>query len=408
MKSHLLNMLGVDNFVNVSIGGKIYNDNDIERIKINYGSGSYGITAKIPSAIIRLPGKISMSYNLPVNITYNIYGDIVRFVGRVGAQKYLDTGVGEDVSEIIATTHTIRLLRDENKYISEPGHHTPAHAIHYMYNLANTLKVPGGKGIISGSMWDKDTFTERKEYKAKEILGLLEKLGVAVTHNYDGSLSYRHPADRVDQMRKALENDMPLQRSNALSPATHEQPTSFVDTRPRLVYRVTGSTQQQIADYFSRLMRGVEIPLYTTDEEITDIQFSADYGNYKFPANRAVYNAISTSWQTPSITVDMLSLLNGNSYAQQLAKQIVTTPEGGFIIFGGDWPEELRGPKTVQGITETIDATGWKIELSLGDPRAVFGWNPEDPYHLMPEPRTLTWAQQTGKWAEETKKWSEK
>lgn len=389
-------------FATVTIGNKIYDDKKIISIKINYGKRGNSLIAEIPTATIELSGKIPLAYNENVEISFNLPGITNRFLGRVGAQSINDISNKKHISTIIATSHTIRLFRDESKFDAYNTVHTLAHAIGFMYDRATINKVPGGAGYVSSAMWDKDYFRVG-EYTSKDVLQIFEQLGIAVVHRRAGSCYYAHPKDRIKEMERALSTAYPLQRSEALSPATHEQPTSYIDARPRLIYYALGDDTPQYVDIFTKYFPDVEIPRLTKDTEIRDFVYTTD--SWKYPARINLMQNAVKKWSTPSITVDMLLLKNGNSYNKKMFTQLANLEEGGFIVFSGDWDKELRGAKVVQGITETLNAQGWSIEFSLADPAAVIGYS--EIYDPMPAPRELTWAQQTGTWGNQTKKWGE-
>lgn len=387
----------------VKIGGKTYRDNEIINVSISYGKSDLGLAPVVPTATVQILGKLPLSYNVDIEISTSIYGISKRFVGRVGAQSYTDKNNKVKITSISATGHTIRLFRDETIFNAYNSINTLGHAVQFMYNRASLNKVPGGSKNISKSMWAKDYFSEIKNYTSKEVLQIFEQVGVGVLHNRDGSHRYVHPQDRLEEMATALATAYPLQRSEALSPATHEQVTSYIDARPRLVYYLAGDDTPQYADIFSKYFRGVEIPRQVKDTEIKDFVYSTDA--WKYPARINLMQNAVKKWSTPSITVDMLMLKIGNSYDQKLFTQLANLNEGEFIIFSGDWDGELRGAKVVQGISETITAQGWDIEFSLGDPSAVIGYS--EIYDPMPAPREITWNQKTSTWDTEPTRWDE-
>lgn len=390
-------------FTTVHIGGKFYSDSQIKSIKISYGKSGNSLSAEVPTATIEIVGKIPMAYNSHVQISTNLTGSGIRFIGRVGSQSFIDHSPTKRISTVVATGHSIRLFRDETVFDAYNSINTLGHAVKFMFNRASVNRVPGGSGQISSSMWAADYFREIKEYKSKDVLALFEKVGIAVVHTRAGGVKYIHPADRLPLMEKALREQYPIQRSNAISPATHEQGTSYVDARPRLTYHIKNSEELQYSDLFSRYFPGVEIPAQAADTEIEELVYSTDA--WKYPARINLFRTLLKQWVTPSIKVDLLLLLNGNSYAKKLFSQLVKAEEGDFVTFSGDWDTDLRGAKVIQGIEEVISPTEWSLTFSLGHPSAVFGWS--DLFEPMPSPREITWDQKTTNWDNETTRWDE-
>lgn len=390
-------------FASVKIAGRTYGDSRIKSIKISYGKNGPSTEPVVPTATIEIVGKLPIFYNASVEITININNALERFIGRVGNQSYTDYSPNKQISTIVATGHSIRLFRDDSEFNAYNNINTLGHAVQFMYTRSLANRVPGGAGSPSAAMWAPDYFKDVKKYKAKDILSLFDKIGVATLHHRNGSVRYIHPKDRLEDMRLALVWSLPVQRSNAISPATHEQQTSYVDGNPRLVYYVQGNDNPKYSTEFSRHFPGYELPVRYEDLEIDELAYTTDA--WKHPARIHLFRTIQKRWSTPSITVDLLMLLNGNKYDRALFTQLCNMEEGGFIVFSGDWDADLRGPKVVQGIEESITPDGWKITFSLSNPSAVFGWSElDDP---VPSPRQITWAQQTGTWAQAKKKWNE-
>lgn len=390
-------------FATVKIAGRTYGDNRIKSIKISYGKNGPSTEPVAPTATIEIVGKLPIFYNANVEITININNALERFIGRVGNQSYIDYSNTKKVSTIVATGHSIRLFRDESEFNAYNNVNTLGHAVQFMYTRSLANRVPGGSGSPSAAMWAPDYFREVKKYKAKDILSLFDKIGVATLHHRNGAVRYIHPKDRIEDMKMSLEWNLPIQRSNAISPATHEQATSYVDGNPRLVYYMRGSDKPRHSAEFSRHFPGYELPTRYEDLEISELEYTTDA--WKYPARVHLFRTIQKRWSTPSITVDLLTLLNGNKYERSLFNQLCNMEEGGFIVFSGDWDQDLRGAKVVQGIEESITPEGWKITFSLANPSAVFGWSELD--NPMPAPLEMTWAQKTGTWGQAKKKWSE-
>lgn len=400
MTSHLLTSLKAEKFIKVTIGNKVYGDDDIISLSINYGKSSSSLALAVPTATIEIYGNVPLSYNSDVKIETEIKGIESRFIGRVGSQELEDSDTSDRVSRIIATSHTIRIFRDNTTFNAYNEINTLGHAVNFMFDRSKSRKVPGGTQTPSSRMWAEDYF-RRGVYKSKDVLGIFESLGIGVLHTRSGGVVFHHPLDRIQDMRAALLWSMPLQRSEALSPAMHEQATSYLDARPRLVYWRKGEESPRYADLFSRYMRGVEIPTATDDKEIKEFVYTTD--SWRYTAMIHLMQQSVNKWNTPRITVDLLGLKTGTPYEKEIFKQLVNTQEGEFIIFSGDWERAFRGAKVVQGIEEKITAESWDITFSLANPEAVLGWSELDT--PMPKPLELTWAQQTGRWADQKERW---
>lgn len=387
--------------VTVNIAGRVFTDDRIIGVKISYGKNGASLATAVPTATIEIGGKLANFYNANIIISVSLDGVSTRFVGRVGSQEYTERNSFYSTTRITAISHSIRLFRDKTTFNAYNTINTLAHAVTFMFNRASVNRVPGGSGQVSSRMWAKDYFKGPALYSSSDVLSLFEKVGVATLHRRDGSVAYYHPLDRIDGMKKALETQYPVQRLNVLSGVTHENNVSYIDARPRLIYYTLGSDQPKIADLFSKFLPGIEIPATTDDTEIKDFVYSTDAWQHTALIN--LMQKASQKLNTPSISVDMLSLKNGNAYDRALFKQLANLEEGEFIIFSGDWPGSMQGAKVVQGIDETFTAKGWQINFSLANPDAVLGWIESD--KPMPKPLELTWGQKTGTWARQEKNW---
>lgn len=405
--------VGLLPFAQVQIGNRTYSDNEIISIEINYGRSGTSISPVVATAHIEIAGLHPISYNQQVIVkipklgnTNPLYPANTRFVGRVGSQEWKDRGNKKRaITSITATHESVRLFRSDRVF-NVTKTHTLAHVVSMLSEELTRLKIKMPRIEYTGEMW-RDKFAANMELGTSDILNLLEKNSVAVSHTRLGGLYIAHPEDRQQHLKTALENERPIQRSEAISPATHAQPISYIDKRMVVTYKAKGIEQPITEDWTQYyLPSGADYPTDSTTIELTELDYdNADNIQYwRYGIRAKTYNSMHLAWQTPSITVDMLALRKGSTYDKEIFKQIVSLHEGGIVIFGGDWPTELVGTKTVQGYTESITHDGWVMKLSLGDPRMVFGatpfWNP------LPPPKAYTWNQARGiTWDTTTATW---
>lgn len=409
-KSHLhqkLEKLGFTPFVTVTIGNRVYSDDEIASVTISYGKTSNSISATVPTCTIELAKEMPILYNQTVTVDLKGIWGPRRFTGRVAQQEINDVTDSWKTSTITCTAKTIRLFRDKEKFTTTSLTYLDQ-AIRHIYTRDAELT---NQVYFSPEIYSNEVLTEQKEYTPADILGILEKLGIAALHNRDGRIRFIHPAERIRLMKTALENTYPIQRSNAISPAKHSQPFAYVDERPVTV-ATTREEQVIRLDWFGRYSAGATTPKAVNLIDIDEVRFNATSGNWKYPAIMNIFSTYARAWQTPSIKIDMLELLterySERGYSFYLSRQLLQLNEGDFIIFGGDWPQELQGAKTVQGYEEKITPDGWEFEYSLGYPPAVMGYVAGETGEPMPEPLVITWNQAKSKtWATTTKTWEE-
>lgn len=394
--------VGLTPFAEVQVGSVTYTDSQIISLEINYGRSGLGLAPEVPTASIEVVGKHPLSYNQRVTIKlpkleakYPANDPEIRFIGRVGAQTWADQDNGRARTTIIATGDSIRLFRSEATFTFGPSN-SLAHIVGKLSDELTRLKIPLPKIGFSGAMWT-DRVNGELELSTGDILALLEKNSISVSHMRWGALVIEHPADRVDTVLNAVENKRPILRSEAISPAEHSQPISYIDKRVLVRYKAKGIAEPILDDWTrTYLPVGAEFPTDSTTIDMTELDYdNAENTRYwRYGIRAKVHQTMYLAWQTPSITVDLLHLYNGSSYDKETFRQLITAREGDIITFGGDWPGELQGPKVIQGYTETITQDGWGVKYSLGDPRFVFGyssfWNP------LPRTKAYTWNQAKG------------
>lgn len=395
---------GLIPFATVQIGNETYTDDKIMSIEMNYGKSGQDNSVEVATATIEIAGHHPMSYNQRVVIKvpglaqkFPATGAETRFVGRVGNQTWGDRGDRKKpLTKIVATSGTVRLFRSDREF-NFSKNHTMAHMVNDLSGELKRLKIDLPRIQFSGKMWT-DSLYEQKTMDTREIMALLEKNSVVMSHLRTGGLLAMHPQDMAERVKADVSRLLPIQRSEALAPAEHSQPISYIDQRVTVNYRAKG-IEGVLSEDWTRtyLPVGADYPTDATEIDMTELEYDNGEGTryWRYGIRAATFRSMYLAWQTPSIKIDLLHLLNGTAYDKKMFRQIVTSNEGDSIIFGGDWSQALQGPKIIQGYTESITPDGWEIAYSLADPRMVFGyssfWLP------LPAPPAYTWAQATHK-----------
>lgn len=199
---------------------------------------------------------------------------------------------------------------------------------------------------------------------------------------------------RQSQAQARLDSQLPITRSQAISPAQWEQPNEDRPSNHYVAWRDADGDRSAVTGPDPN---DVRVP--RTDHDVSYIRWASDYQPTQMMYASYGAERTDTGYRIPSITVDMLRLIDSPVYAHRLqARQLLRLEMGEPIYLSNDWHPYLRGIHFAVGITEKISPDGWEIELSLMPSISVTGfWTPEVPAQM--------WDSARYAWDEDTRQW---
>lgn len=211
----------------------------------------------------------------------------------------------------------------------------------------------------------------------------------------NGSAQFLTVQNRYDMAIAGMSSKVPITRSQAISPASWEQPRENMPTIHRVRY--VGPDGPTWATFG-------EDPM---NQKIKAVEYDVLYAKWLYEKQpRSIawteYQRDRTlGYRIPSVTIDMLRLLTSPvPYHRTQAKQLLELECGDPVYFSGDWSQSLRGIQFVSGMSESITPDGWEIELSLNSSEVTLGeFSPEVPARI--------WESAPYPWDDETRKWNE-
>lgn len=376
-----------------SIGGKRFTDDDIYSVSISYGNSSVNPSIEVPSAVIKVVGKLPMLYGARVTIDAEATPyKSRRFFGIVGKQV-IENDAGEYITSLTCVAHSIRVLRSEREKVFT-GVNGSAHlldAVNFVISEGRRIgSLPLGLEARPGLLENMRFRDNKKPYKVKEIVELLIKNAVSVFHQRDGSLQMVHAAVAMQLVTEAAKA-RPVLLDEVLSPATYEQEKSLIDRGVTCEFYTSDAPDQLKRETWTDtyLPKGVPWPLGNDILDLTDFSYSAD--TWKYAMRAATLRALQLRFSIPEITFDIPMLARGKEYDHHVLRTVLNLNEGGIIGLGADWDSEINGLMAVKGISEEITPSSWRIKLSLVDPVVLYGlptWN-----WPLPKPLAFTWGQ---------------
>lgn len=316
-----------------------------------------------------------------------------RFNGRLAETHVEDTG------KRFTTTFTASSWSSQYVYYRRKLAPVAGHTIDWYLN-----------DILANNYWNVPEFVGEFEYIAKTedpltaaeaIDKYAASIGYLFQERRDGTSRVLTLAHREAHAMVRLAEDLPITRSQAISPAqwsrTSMQPSkwlwvSIINENGNLAeYRV------ERADY----------PGFREQEDVDwshiQVRETGFSGSQPWREAHAEVNSTSpTLFQVPSVTIDLLALIDSpKSYQRQQAAYLLRLQQGEPVFFSGDWPAWLRGVHFAEGINETITPESWEIELSLVPWQTVTG------NVIGPQVPARVWRSAISSWGEETKRWNE-
>ena len=373
-------------------------DDDLTSLNMSHGGAdpSPGIQPSTCEAVIQRPAWIRSGQNLSVELTPTAAAAIAarttipalnfteRFTGRVGSQINTDTPRGLSAN-LKAASWSAQLARVSDELWLNAGT-TVKDAIRF-------LCTPDAVPEID--FWNYGTFDElhaaiTDATFSNTMASLTSDIGVLVRDTRAGQLEAWPLAHRMQWAADRIGSQYPLTRSQALSPATWEQPNEDLPAKVR-------------ADWIASDGSTASFSAGGTDNSIVDrhdwTHLRARTDSLHLRWRSLVNQAWDRIFRLPSAKVDLLYLLaSDNPYHQGQAGMLLSLNAGDSIGFSGDWYTDLQGLHVVTGMDEQITGNSWTLTLSLIPHKLVFG---ED----SPPVPALVWDSATYPWDDETRVW---
>lgn len=321
----------------------------------------------------------------------------MRFQGRAGVINVEDVGGGVYNSRVAASSWLARMRQSSRSTVPAAGQN-----IKRIFNdVLDLVNSPRGLEIVyAGSEWDTVATTQDPVTFREAESKFGSDIGMCFFEQRDGSTVIMNLPYRRDRALNRALTELPLTRSQAISPAQWEQANEY--TPFRLMYDVTNSSGNVVT-------RTAEIdtgdPLKETQTvDWSYIKSASDgvSGQLYQEAYGRVFESNTRTFRIPSITIDILYLINSDKeYHNLQAGQLLAMQVGDPVFFSGDWPNQLAGAHFAEGMTETVTPTSWTIELQLVRYAVAVG----DAGNPVIKPRV--WGSAQGTWGEQTIRWGE-
>lgn len=373
-------------------------DDQITSVSIGHGGTdpSPGVQPSTCEAVLQRPSWTKTGENFAVALTaaatsalsthtgQSINSIRNRFTGRVGRQTNTDNA-GRLVANMTAASWSAQLPRIRTSYFLPDG--TGVH------DALRFLCSPDALPAISWMAYGDDDILAEPIADAtyKDTAGkLTADIGTLVRDTRDGTLEAWSLPYRETWAAQRLADRYPLTRSQAISPATWDQPNEDIPVKVRADWidaagnpyaRSSGGTPETIVER----------------HDWTHIQAQTGALDMHFEA--LVNQGWNRLFRLPTVTVDLLYLLSSpREYHRGQAGMLLALNAGDPIGLSGDWPEYLRGLHFVTGLTETITKDEWMLDLSLVPYSLVLGEN-------SPTVPAMVWDSATYPWNTETRSW---
>ncbi|MFF5793967.1 hypothetical protein ACFY5D_18135 [Paeniglutamicibacter sp. NPDC012692] len=317
-----------------------------------------------------------------------------RFTGRLGATSVEDTG------KRFITTYTAASWIAQMNY--SPKHYTPLTGEPVLSVIAGLLDAANAaRGINVNLFGSSDIIaTDQEKTLCRDGLGkYATDLGILLQETRDGRTNVFGHLWRISNAAAKLATQMPLTRSQAISPAAWEQPNE----RPavKVDYKITNNTGG-IATRSASTSNPTGELRETVEKDWSYVQVAGVDNQLYREAYGVVHSSSTRVFSVPSITIDLLYLIGSDrEYHRRQAAQLLELEAGDPVFFSGDWPEALRGAHFAEGITETITHNEWRLELSLVPYAHAVG---DTPTPVVP---ARVWESATYPWESESRTWNQ-
>lgn len=322
----------------------------------------------------------------------------MRFQGRAGVVTVDDYGRDKYQSTVSASSWLARMRRSTRTTTPVAGQN-----IKRIFNdVLDLTNSPRGVNVIyAGSIWDTVATTQEPVTFADAESKFGSDIGMCFFENRDGSTTIMNLPYRQERTDSRAISQLPMTRSQAISPAQWEQSNEY--TPITILYDVTNSNGN-IVTRTASIDTGDPLKEFeTVDWSYMKSETDGAGGQFFQEAYGRVFDSNTRSFAIPSVTVDLLYLINSDKeYHRLQAGQLLAMQVGDPIFFSNDWPGALRGSHFAEGITETITPTSWTLELQLVRYAVALGVGTSEPVI-----RPRVWGSAAGKWNEQTKTWGE-
>lgn len=225
---------------------------------------------------------------------------------------------------------------------------------------------------------------------------LCSDTGIYAQTRRDGSMYFYAHEYRWDAALGRINNGtaVPIARSQAIGPATWEQPNENLRRAHISIWkRPDGGTITYPLGVDSA-HRNIPVVEYDMTHVV--------YENENQPINYALtqwYIERANHYRITSLRIDLLRLITSRySYDRLLAKVLIEMEVGTPIYLSADWVGDLEGIHFAVGLEESITPDGWDLTINIANSAEVVG-----KYGVMPLPRI--WEQFGYEWEKETQKW---
>lgn len=374
-------------------------DNQITSITLGHGGTdpSPGIQASTCELLLQRPSWIKTGEALDVDLTASAAQALAvhtgtsaaylrdRFTGRVGSQRNEDTP-GRLVARLKGASWSAQLGR-VNQVRDFAAGATVAWAI---ASLCTPAAIPQ---ITTASYGPWDVISEPildATYR-DTIAKLTSDIGTLARDTRDGTLEIWSLPYRMSWAAQQLETKYPLTRSQAISPATWEQPNEDLPAKVRADWIAADGTVR------ARSAGGTEDSIVDRHDWL-HIKAQTDALDMRFES--LVAQQWNRVFRLPSVKVDLLYLLaSDKTYHRQQAGMLLELNNGDTIGLSGDWSPYIQGIHVVSGIDEKLTKDEWTMTLSLIPYYVAFG-------DTSPPVPAVIWESARHPWDDETRIWN--
>lgn len=221
-------------------------------------------------------------------------------------------------------------------------------------------------------------------------------IGILVRDTRSGDLEVLPMPYRREDALSRMATLPALTRSQALSPASWDQPNEQPATEYRLKYRDANNVVKTIVTSPTGAVTG------TAPVEDLDWTYFRAYTDQWRYVHGLRSSGFDDRFRLETVTIDLLELLSSpHKYHWQQALYVLKMQVGDPVYLGADWPNPLKGVHFAEGITERIDLDTWEVELHLIRFRELTG---DEPTGTIP---ARVWEQAKYPWSTETREWGQ-
>lgn len=309
-----------------------------------------------------------------------------RFTGRIGRQVNDETA-RRMTGTFAAASWSAQLSRIPRSNWEDAG--TPIQ--HVIRRLVTPQIIAEKINFVSYGDFE---VTAEDQADVSDIGLYTSELGVLLRDTRDGDLEAWSLPYWESWSRGRVNLELPLTRSEALSPAKWQQPNESMPHRQRIEFIDTNGELRASS-------RGGTLENITDEHDWTHIRFLSESWDTRLGA--LVAQNYDRLFRIPSIEVDILHLLaSPREYHRRQAGQLLALNRGDTVNLSGDWHPYIRGAHIAIGIDEQITNNSWTMRLSLTPWRTIFGGLSS------PDVPALLWDQISGTWDDAEGTWNER